>query len=124
MMDRIWKYKFHYLIVLPALLLIVIFKLIPLIQTMYYSFIDYSPFRGMFGSPWVGFGNFKTLFEEAYFWQSLRNTVIIHFGFVFVSGVISLLLALALGAIRSKAVRNTFQAIFLIPYVVPSIFTV
>ncbi|WP_337098574.1 hypothetical protein [Paenibacillus sp. YIM B09110] len=121
-MDRIWKYKFHYLIVLPALLLIFIFKLIPMFQNIIYSLVDYEPFRGLWGSPWVGFDNFKALFEEDFFWQTLRNTVVIQFGFVFVSALIALLLALALGAIPSRAVRAVFQTIFLIPYAVPSIF--
>jgi ABC-type sugar transport system permease subunit len=28
---RIWKYKLHYLIVIPAIILIIVFKLIPLV---------------------------------------------------------------------------------------------
>jgi putative aldouronate transport system permease protein len=121
-MDRIWKYKFHYLIVLPALLLIVIFKLIPLIQTMYYSFIDYSPFRGMSGSPWVGFDNYSALFEDELFMKALGNTIVMNIGFVLISGTIALGLALSLGSIRSKWIRGSFQTLFLIPYVVPSVF--
>lgn len=121
-MDRIWKYKFHYVIVLPALLLIFIFKLIPIFQNVIFSFVDYKPFLGLFKSPWVGFGNFKALFEDDLFRHALRNTLIINIGFALVSGVIALLLALALNSIRIRAVRGTFQTIFLIPYVMPSIY--
>ncbi|MDQ0112822.1 hypothetical protein [Paenibacillus harenae] len=122
MIDRIWKYKFHYIIVLPALLLIFIFKLIPFFRNIVFSFVDYKPFLGLFESPWVGFGNFKALFEDTLFRHALRNTLIINIGFALVAGVIAWLLALALSSIRIRAVRGAFQTIFLIPYVVPTVF--
>lgn len=44
---RIWKYKFHYMIVLPALLTVIIFKLVPLLNALRLSFLDYKLFKGM-----------------------------------------------------------------------------
>lgn len=119
--QRIWQYKLHYIIVLPALLLIFIFKLLPVLNNLLLSFLDYKPFMGMWGSEWVGIDNFKALFEQEMFVQAIINTLVVNSGYLLASGAVSLALALALGSIKSNAVRGLFTSLFLIPFFVPSI---
>ncbi|KIL38556.1 hypothetical protein SD70_25885 [Gordoniibacillus kamchatkensis] len=117
---RIWKYKLHYVIVIPAMLLIFLFKLFPLFAGILMSFKDYRPFRGMFGSPWVGLGNFAKLFEATQFRNALANTLIFKLEYVAATGILSLVVALAVSSIMSRRVRNIVSVLALAPYFIPS----
>lgn len=119
--ERIWKYKFHYVIVIPAVFLIFILKIIPWLQGLYMSFVDYKPFMGLWESPWVGMGNYQALFEEPLFIKAVFNTIGFKLGYFALSGIIALVAALALSGIRSARIRSWVTAILLVPYVLPSI---
>src|SRR5262245_35878280 len=64
----------------PAALLLLIFHYLPTTGNLI-AFQDYNPFLGdgvldaFFQSDWVGGGNFQALFEDASFWEALRNTL-------------------------------------------------
>ena len=51
-----------YLMLFPAVLAIFIFSYIPMVGIVV-AFERYDPFKGMFGSPWVGLENFKFFFS-------------------------------------------------------------
>ncbi|MBD2870171.1 hypothetical protein [Paenibacillus arenilitoris] len=119
-MDKIWKYKLHYIIVIPALLLILLFKIWPFLYGVVLSLKDYKPFMGLFGSEWVGLGNFSALFGEPAFVQVLANTLAMKFGYVFASAAVAFVVALALSAIPSNGLRQALSALFLFPFFIPS----
>ncbi|GGD48575.1 hypothetical protein [Paenibacillus nasutitermitis] len=118
---RIWKYKSHYVLVIPALVLIVIFKFNPFLDAVRLAFTDYQPFKGMAGSDWVGMDNFKTLFDHPGFRQVLANTLSIKLIYIFYSAIGALILALVLSAVQSKRLRHIFSTLFLVPYFLPSV---
>ncbi|TLS52903.1 hypothetical protein FE782_05880 [Paenibacillus antri] len=118
---RIWKYRLHYVIVLPALLLLFLLKGIPFLIGIYLPFVDFNVFKGVSGSPWVGMGNFRTLFQLPEFRQVLTNTFALNLGYVVVSGAAGLLAALAMASIRRERLRTVFSTLFLLPYFVPSV---
>src|SRR5690606_35292565 len=101
------KYKLHYVIVLPAMLLIFVFKIIPLLGSFYLAFIQYQPFRGWFGSPWVGMANFSKLLEHPALHIVIGNTIAMKLGYMFLAGGISFVLALAVSAIQHRWLRHT-----------------
>ena len=119
--SRIRKYRMHYIIVLPALLLLFIFKGVPFLTALYMPFTDFKPYRGIFGSSWAGMQNFQSLFQLPEFRQAFTNTIVLNVGYVFVAGVAGLLLSLALAAIRWERLRRLFSTMFLLPYFVPSV---
>ncbi|MGG1637768.1 hypothetical protein [Paenibacillus sp. NRS-1760] len=119
--QRIWKYKLHYLIVIPALMLILIFKLLPFANGIILSFVDYKVFVGLFESSWVGFNHFAQLFNDENFQRVIVNTFVIKTGYTLASGCIAFLLALALSNISYKWLRGLFSSLFLIPFFIPSI---
>jgi putative aldouronate transport system permease protein len=119
-LQRIWKYKFHYVIVIPALLLIMIFKGVPLIAAFRMSFTDFSVLRGLMGSPWAGFNHFTQLWESFEFSQIFVNTVRLKLLYMISSGLVALVLALALSGIKSRRIRSLFQTVFLLPYFIPT----
>lgn len=120
-LQRIWKYRLHYLIVLPPLLLLFIVKGIPFIEMVYGSFVDYKVIRGFWGSEWVGFANFRTLFDNPAFVSVVRNTLIMKLGYTILCGIAALAAALALSCINSRIYRNSLAALFLAPYFIPSV---
>jgi putative aldouronate transport system permease protein len=121
LLHRIWTYKLHYIIVIPAILLIVIFKIIPLLTGLYLPFVDYSFFRGLFSSPWVGMDNFTKLFQDPAFLNVFENTWKMKISYLVVCGLTAFILALALSGVRSKFLRNMFSTLFLIPYFLPAV---
>lgn len=75
--TRIVKYRYIYLLVLPGFVYFLIFKYVPL-WGLVLAFQEYSPYQGVFGSPWVGFDHFANLFGNSYFYTMLRNTLVIN----------------------------------------------
>ncbi|MBD0380874.1 hypothetical protein [Paenibacillus sedimenti] len=120
-LRRIWKYKLHYIIIIPAMLLLFFFKILPLITSMVIAFKNYSIFRGLSGSPWVGMANFSKLFASPEFRNALANTLIIKLEYVAVSGIIALVVALVVSGIKSFKLRSLIQTLVLIPYFIPSV---
>ncbi|MDQ0874744.1 putative aldouronate transport system permease protein [Paenibacillus sp. V4I3] len=120
-LHRIWKYKLHYIIVIPALLLIALFKIFPLITGIVMSFKNYVVFRGLWGSPWVGFDNFFQLFRNAEFQNAFTNTLIIKLAVMTICGMIAFVVALAVSGVRSSKLRNLTTTLILMPYFIPSV---
>jgi putative aldouronate transport system permease protein len=118
--QRVWRYKLHYIIVIPAMLLLVLFKIIPFASGIWMSLVDYKVFVGLFNSSWVGFDHFTRLFEDSIFRRVLVNTILIKGMYILISGAAAFLIALALGSIRSKLIRGFFSSLFLIPFFIPS----
>ena len=57
----------RYLLLLPAIIFIVVFAYLPMIGIII-AFEDYDPAKGIFGSKFVGFENFK-FFANFTFWS-------------------------------------------------------
>ncbi len=85
--------KWGYLFILPFFLAFLIFQLIPLVSTVYYSFFEYyrSGLKVIGPNP-VGLANFKALFESD-FLKYTGNTLILWVAGFIPQIVISLLLA-------------------------------
>jgi putative aldouronate transport system permease protein len=66
---RVEKKKRHYayIIALPALVIIFILRMIPAFNGIILAFKDYEITRSLSESQWVGFSNFKRLFENQAF---------------------------------------------------------
>ena len=61
----IWKARSVYLIILPVVIYMILFKYWPM-YWLKISFYDYKIFQGFDGSKFVGFGNFIKLFQTKY----------------------------------------------------------
>ncbi len=79
-----------YLFLLPALLILGLTVFWPALQAFYLSFTRYS--YDLTQTPqWVGFANFRRLWSDPIFWQTLRNTVL------YLIGVVPILVVAPLG---------------------------
>jgi ABC-type sugar transport system permease subunit len=106
-----------YLCVLPALLILAVFALVPVVASLGLSLFSWNLVAP--APTYVGPRNFATLFASAEFWQVLRNTLVFSIGTVALIVACSLSLALLLDVgLRGIAF---FRALFFIPYLTPMV---
>ncbi|WP_274649518.1 ABC transporter permease [Paenibacillus humicola] len=109
------KYRYVYLLVMPGLLYFLLFKIAPM-WGLLIAFKDFSPFRGIWGSPWVGFHYFEQFFTSAYFYIMLRNTLVISLMNLVFYFPAPILLALLINEIRSNTFKRLNQTIIYMPH--------
>lgn len=106
-----WEY---WMFVIPGMIITFIYSYIPL-YGLQLAFKRYSPKKGIWGSPWVGFDYFVRFFEGPYFWSTLQNTFIISIYSLVVSFPIPIILALMLNSFRHKRYRRVIQTVTYAP---------
>lgn len=85
------------------------------------AFMDYKPFLGMSGSPWVGFEKFTEFFNGPYFWRIIRNTLTISGMNILFAFPVPIILAILFNEIRSKAFRTVVQTISYMPHFISTV---
>ena len=70
------QHKWLYIMLIPGALYFIIFRYIPM-GGIVIAFKQYSPFRGIWASPWVGLKQFQLLFTGTDFWLLLKNTLLL-----------------------------------------------
>ena len=113
-----WK---AWLYLAPAIILLLVFTVWPIINTVRMSLlVNYSFSKEMRGIPMAfGFGNFAKVFTTSNFAKRLGTTLLLTALTVPISTLLALVIAVALNSI--KFVRKTMQTIFFLPYVTNSI---
>lgn len=104
-----------YLLLIPPLACILVFKLAPL-AWLGMAFQDYNIFKGMLGSPFVGLKHFQRLFTDAGALNALINTLIISLYRFVVLFPAPIILALMLNEVRSRAYKRTIQTVVYLPH--------
>ena len=103
-----------WLYLLPALILVGLFLVYPLIDVLIYSFEEgYNSASQTYTG--IGLYNFSYVLRDPYFLQAVKNTFILVLITVPLSTGIALLISLALSSI--KALRKLFQTVYFLPYV-------
>lgn len=102
-----------YLFLLPAIALIAVFTLVPFVESIVLSFQSWDGVSP--DTPWVGVRNYDSAFKNVAFWASMKNVLIFGaVGFVVGNGV-SMVMALAVNAIRKG--RTVFRTVYYLPSV-------
>ncbi|HOJ12062.1 MAG TPA: ABC transporter permease subunit [Clostridiales bacterium] len=109
------KYRYLYLLLLPGVIWLIIFRYIPMYGIVI-AFKDYNIFKGIGQSPWVGWVNFTEFFRYDRFWVLIRNTVLISvykiiFGFPF-----PIIVALMLNEVRGNVFKRSIQTVIYFPH--------
>lgn len=102
---------------LPALLLIVIFMIYPVIDTFVTSTYKWNGISA--DKIFVGFDNWKTLFKDMNFWNSFIHNVIVMIFSILLQIPLGLLLATFLDAGGRKF--NFFKIVWFLPYLMSSV---
>ena len=113
-----WK---AWLYLAPAILLLLVFTVWPIINTVSMAFQeDYCAQRALMGETYeIGIENFKKVLDYGNFVDYLTNTMILCVATVPISTILALLIAVALNSI--KTLQKGLQTIFFLPYVTNSI---
>ncbi|RAV18891.1 sugar ABC transporter permease [Paenibacillus contaminans] len=112
------KNKLYYLLLLPGVVYYLIFHYIPLYGIIV-AFKDVTPFdgiEGIFNSEWVGLRHFKDFTNSYYFWNIMRNTVLISFYKLLFGFPAPIIMALLLNEVRGKLFKKTVQTISYLPH--------
>jgi multiple sugar transport system permease protein len=101
-----------YLFLLPDLLGLLIFLLIPIAYAFFISLHDWD---GLSPMRWNGFDNYLNLFSDTQFWASLKITAI--YTLIYVPVVYAISLGLALLVNQRLPFMRFFRTIFFVPVV-------
>ncbi|MBO7184925.1 MAG: sugar ABC transporter permease [Oscillospiraceae bacterium] len=120
MVDSKQQWK-AWLYLAPAIVLLMIFTVWPIINTVRLAFLEgYNALEATWGATYkIGISNFIDVFAYDNFFTCLKNTMWLTFLTVPISTVLALLIAVALNSI--KPLQKFLQTIFFLPYVTNSI---
>ncbi|MDF2924609.1 MAG: sugar transporter permease [Paenibacillaceae bacterium] len=113
--KRLRRDHYLYLMLIPFLLWYVIFIFKPM-YGLQIAFRDFSPFKGITGSPWVGLENFRSFYESPYFFRNLVNTVMISLYSLLLAFPVPIVLALLFNEVKNTVFRKTAQTFTYLPH--------
>lgn len=109
-----------YLFIMPALLYILLFCYKPMYGILI-AFKDFSVRKGVWGSPWIGFENFKRLFSSYWFPITLKNTLTLSLISLFLGFPLSIILALIFNEAKNAKFRNVVQTVSYAPHFISTV---
>ena len=120
MVDSKHQWK-AWLYLSPAIVLLLIFTVWPIINTVRIAFLEgYNALEALYGVQFnVGIGNFIKVLQYSDFMTCLENTLLLTVLTVPISTILALLIAVALNSI--KPLQKFLQTVFFLPYVTNSI---
>jgi raffinose/stachyose/melibiose transport system permease protein len=106
----------HWWWALPAVVMVLLIHYIATAGGAFYAFTDYT---GIGDYNFIGLENFQRIFENPALIGSIKNTLYLAFGFLIVTNVVGLLLALAVN--RTLKTRYLLRVLFFMPVVLSSL---
>ncbi|REK61210.1 MAG: protein lplB [Cohnella sp.] len=110
--TRTWP--FH-LMVWPALLFLIVFNYVPMAGIVM-AFMDYKPWLGFTGSPWIGLDHFRALFERDDSIQVIWNTLVISVLKIVFNLIVPFTFAILLNEVRKRLLNRTIQTLVYLPH--------
>ena len=104
-----------YLMLLPGLAYLLINNYIPMAGIII-AFKKLNFAKGILGSPWAGFENFKFLFNSPDAWIITRNTLLYNVAFIIVNMVVGIAIAILICEVRSTKLKKLYQSAILLPF--------
>lgn len=110
----------HYFIlfILPALVVYIIFSILPFLYTVYYSFTNYTDMQPV-NLSFVGLTNYMKVFQTPLMTTAIKNSVIYALTLTFFQTVLALPLAVLLD--KKLKTKNFLRAIYFFPAVFSSL---
>jgi putative aldouronate transport system permease protein len=101
----------------PVIVYFFIFHYLPM-SGLVLAFKKYNHTGGIFGSPWVGFDNFRFLFVSGTIARVTFNTVAYNLIFLVSCQFLAVVIAIILNELRSKLIKKVFHSFMFLPYFV------
>lgn len=106
-----------YLFVLPALAFTILFEYAPMLDGIYHSFFRWN---GSNLERFVGLDNFRDIFADSLFWDSVWNMLFFLF-FNLVLMAPTVLACIVLVRIKNEKVQYWYRVLYCLPMVIPTI---
>ena len=113
--KKIATNKVLYIMLVPCMIYTFIFSYYPLTGWIM-AFENYKPAKGYWGSKFVGFDQFRFLFEDIEFWRSMRNTLAMSVMNLIFSFLFAIVFALLLNEIKSLPLKKITQTVSYLPH--------
>nr|WP_067286125.1 ABC transporter permease subunit [Marinobacterium profundum] len=104
-----------YLLLAPMVIWFIVFLYTPM-AGLQIAFKDFSLFKGIYGSTWVGFEHFQTLFNDELFIRSIGNTFLISLYSLVFAFPMPIILALMFNELHHAMFKKTAQTIAYLPH--------
>lgn len=104
-----------YFMLVPGLIFLLLLKYSPM-YGLVIAFQDFSIFKGIGDSPWVGMKHFEKLFINDQFLSVLSNTIIISLYKLVVLFPAPIIVAILLNEIRKMAFKRIIQSVIYLPH--------
>jgi putative aldouronate transport system permease protein len=114
-LHELTKNKILYLMFLPIAAYFVIFAYIPM-AGLVVAFKEYNYRQGIYGSPWIGFTNFRFFFLSGKAWLVTRNTFMYNLVFLVCYNVFSILAAILIFEVGGRRFKKVSQTLLFLPY--------
>lgn len=117
--SQVWKrmYRSRYLYLLFALPLLyfIVFKY-GAMGWLNIAFFDYNAFLGFAGSKFIGLKYFKQFIMDPYFWNILKNTIVLNIWMLLLYFPTPIILALLINEVKGHYFKKAAQTISYMPY--------
>jgi len=118
--ESVKRDKFLLLLVVPGIIYYIIFMYSPMVGLVI-SFENYSPFRGLFAGPWVGFKWFAQFFHSPFCGRLIKNTILINVFSLFWGFPAPIIFALLLNEVRNIKFKKVAQTISYLPHFISTV---
>ena len=113
--KKLWDQKYLLLMSVPMLLYVLLFNYYPMWGWRYaFQNLDLNTLKR--GASWVGLDNFVWLFNRPDFLMSIRNTLAMSLINLVFGTLSSILLAILLNEVRTRAFKRTVQTVTYLPH--------
>lgn len=111
------KYIPLYLLMIPGLLYLLINNYLPMFG-IFIAFKNINFTKGIFGSEWIGFQNFKYLFQTSDAYIITRNTILYNATFIILGTIFAITFAILLNEIKKKVLSRFYQSVIVLPHLI------
>ncbi len=118
LLKEIKAKKFCYLAIIPTLFLLAMFSYIPFSSALFHSFFEWDGFGS---ATWIALDNFKEIFQDRVFFNSLGNMLKLLVFRLVVTLSIPLVVAELIYNLRGERKSYVYRVLFVIPMVLPMI---
>lgn len=121
--KKLKREKYLWLLILPGIAWYLIFAYGPM-YGLIISFKNFSPYKGILDSTWVGFKWFEQFFSSQFFWRLIKNTLLINIYNLIFGFPMPIILALLLNEVQHNGYKKFAQTVSYLPHFISTVIIV
>ncbi|MGI6565852.1 MAG: ABC transporter permease subunit [Limnochordia bacterium] len=114
-LSYLWQYRYLYLLAAPLLIWVFLFRWMTIYGAVA-AWKSFSPLDGLWGSPWVGWMNFKNVLNNPELGRLVVNALILNGYKILIALPAGAVLALILNELRHRFFKRTVQTVLYLPH--------